>query len=316
MSSQSFSRPGAVDLSALSAGAQPQQSAPGGGAAARGGGGFVIEVTEATFQSEVLTRSMSVPVVIDFWATWCEPCKTLSPILERLAAQYEGRFVLAKIDVDENQAIAQAAQVQSIPTIVAVLRGQLVPLFQGAIPEAQAKQVIDQLLQMAVANGVAGRSDPIPGAAGADAETDGEVEEEPLDPRFEAAYEAINAGDFDRAIEAYQAVLAESPADAEAKAGLAQVELLRRTAGADPVAVLAAADADPANVDAQLTAADIEVVSGRVEQAFDRLIGTVRRVFGDDRERVRARVVELFDIVGGADPRVAKARSALASALF
>lgn len=312
MSSQSFSRPGAVDLSALNGGGTPQPAAPGAA-----GGGFVIDVTEETFQSEVLTRSMSVPVVIDFWATWCEPCKTLSPILERLAAQHEGRFVLAKIDVDANQAIAQAAQVQSIPTVVAVLRGQLVPMFQGAIPEAQAQQVIDQLLQMAVANGVAGRADPIPGAAGADpAEGDGEVEEEPIDPRFEAAYDAINAGDFDKAAQAYQQVLAEAPADAEAKAGLAQVELLRRTAGADPAAAVAAADADPVDVDAQLLAADIEVVSGRVDQAFDRLIGTVRRVFGDDRERVRGRVVELFDIVGGADPRVAKARSALASALF
>jgi putative thioredoxin len=311
MSSQSFSRPGAVDLSALNGGGQPQQSAPG-----TAGGGFVIDVTEATFQSEVLTRSMSVPVVIDFWATWCEPCKTLSPILERLAAQYEGRFVLAKIDVDANQAIAQAAQVQSIPTVVAVLRGQLVPLFQGAIPEAQAQQVIEQLLQMAVANGVAGRSDPIPGAGGATEAEGDEPAEEPIDPRFEAAYDAINAGDFDKAAEAYQAVLAEAPADAEAKAGLAQVELLRRTAGSDPAAALAAADADPADVDAQLLAADIEVVSGRVDQAFDRLIGTIRRVFGDDRERLRARVVELFDIVGGGDPRVVKARSALASALF
>lgn len=311
MSSQSFSRPGAIDLSALNGGGQPQ-AAPGAA-----GGGFVIDVSEATFQSEVLTRSMSVPVVIDFWATWCEPCKTLSPILERMATQYDGRFVLAKIDVDANQAIAQAAQVQSIPTVVAVLRGQLVPMFQGAIPEAQVKQVLDQLLEMAVANGVAGRSDPIPGATQqAEGAPEAEVEEEPIDPRFEAAYDAINAGDFDKAAAAYQQVLAEAPADAEAKAGLAQVELLRRTSGSDPGAAVAAADADPSDVDAQLLAADIEVVSGRVDQAFNRLIGTVRRVFGDDRERVRARVVELFDIVGGADPRVVKARSALASALF
>ncbi|SDU81623.1 thioredoxin [Jiangella alkaliphila] len=311
MSSQSFSRPGAIDLSALNGGGQPQ-AAPGAA-----GGGFVIDVSEATFQSEVLTRSMSVPVVIDFWATWCEPCKTLSPILERMATQYDGRFVLAKIDVDANQAIAQAAQVQSIPTVVAVLRGQLVPMFQGAIPEAQVKQVLDQLLEMAVANGVAGRSDPIPGATQqAEGAPEAEVEEEPIDPRFEAAYDAINAGDFDKAAAAYQQVLAEAPADAEAKAGLAQVELLRRTSGSDPGAAVAAADADPADLDAQLLAADIEVVSGRVDQAFNRLIGTVRRVFGDDRERVRARVVELFDIVGGADPRVVKARSALASALF
>jgi len=311
MSSQSFSRPGAVDLSALNTGGP---GADGGSATARGGGGFVVDVTEATFQTEVINRSMSVPVVIDFWATWCEPCKTLSPILEKLAAEYDGRFVLAKIDVDANQAIAQAAQVQSIPTVMAVLRGQVVPLFQGAVPEAQARQVIDQLLQMAVANGVAGRAEPVgppPGGEESAAE-----EEPPVDPRFEAAYEAINAGDFDRAAEAYQAVLAESPGDAEAKAGLAQVELLRRTSGIDEAAARSAADADPTDVDAQLQVADLDLAAGQVEAAFDRLIATVRRVADDDRERVRARVVELFEVVGATDPRVVKARAALASALF
>ena len=311
MSSQSFSRPGAVDLSALNTGGSGGQP---GNASARGGGGFVVDVTEATFQAEVINQSMSVPVVIDFWATWCEPCKTLSPILENLAAEYGGRFVLAKIDVDANQAIAQAAQVQSIPTVVAVLRGQVVPLFQGAVPEAQARQVIDQLLQMAVANGVAGRAEPV-GPQPVDDEA-ADADEEQGDPRFEAAYEAINDGDFDRAAAAYQAVLAESPGDAEAKAGLAQVELLRRTSGIDQAAARAAADADPADVDAQLQAADLEVASGQVEAAFDRLIATVRRVYGDERERVRTRVVELFEIVGATDARVAKARAALASALF
>lgn len=309
MSSQSFNRPGAVDLSALNT--TGPAAGPGNGPT-RAAGGFVVDVSEATFQAEVINRSASVPVVIDFWATWCEPCKTLSPILEKLAAEYQGRFVLAKIDVDANQAIAQAAQIQSIPTVVAVLQGQLVPLFQGAVPENQARQVLDQLLQMAVANGVAGRAEPVGGAA----EESADEEEAPSDPRFEAAYEAINAGDFDGAAEAYRAVLAETPADAEAKAGLAQVDLLRRTAGVDHAAARAHAEANAADVDAQLQVADLDIASGNAEAAFDRLIATVRAVSGDDRDRVRGRLIELFEVVGPTDPRVVKARAALASALF
>jgi putative thioredoxin len=315
MSSESFSRPGAVDLAALNSTAR--SSTPGGGPSAAANGGFAIDVTEATFQADVLNRSMSVPVVIDFWATWCEPCKTLSPILERLATEYDGRFVLAKIDVDANQALAQAAQVQSIPTIVAVVRGQVVPLFQGAIPEAQVRQVLDQLLQMAVANGVAGRAEPV---SSAPQQQPADQPQQPVDSRrqtrLDTAVEAINAGDFDRAKVAYQAILGETPGDTEAKAGLAQVELLRRTNGVDAVAVRAKADANPTDVDAQLQAADLDVATTDVQAAFDRLIGTIRAVDGDDRERIRSRVVELFDIVGVSDPRVAKARAALASALF
>ncbi len=313
MSSQSFDRPGAVDLSTLNTGS----SSPGsGGGSASANGRYDIDVTEATFQAEVINRSMSVPVVLDFWATWCEPCKTLSPILEKLATEYGGRFVLAKIDVDANQSIMQAAQVQSVPTVMAVLRGQVVPLFQGAVAEAQAREVIDQLLQMAVSNGVAGRSEPLGPAADEQPDSAEEEEEAPVDPRFEAAYDAINAGDFDRAAEAYQAVLAESPGDTEAKAGLAQVDLLRRTSGVDATTARQAADADASNVDAAMQAADVDVASGRAEAAFDRLIGTIRVVSGDDRERIRGRLIELFEVVGAADPRVTKARAALASALF
>jgi putative thioredoxin len=309
MNSKSFSRPGAVDLSSLKT-QQPAASTPPGAAPATGGGGFGIDVTEATFQAEVLNRSASVPVVIDFWATWCEPCKQLSPILERLAAEYAGRFVLAKIDVDANQQIAASAQVQSIPTVLAVIRGQAIPLFQGAMPEADVRRVLDELLQVAAQNGVNGRAEPV-----AEASADGVVEEE-SDTRYDAAYEALNAGDFDAAAAAYQAVLNESPADADAKAGLARVELLRRTSGVDAAAARAAAAADPTDIDAQLVAADVELATGQVDTGFDRLIEAIRRSSGEDRERVRTRLVELFEIIGPADPRVTRARAALASALF
>lgn len=312
MSSQSFSRPGAVDLSSF-ASAAPSGSQPGA-PAPNGSGGFAVDVTEATFQAEVLNRSVSVPVVLSFWSARSEPSVELNATLERLATEFAGRFVLAKVDVDSNQAIAASAQVQGIPTVLAVVRGQAIPLFQGPAPEDDVRRLLDEVLKMAIANGVAGRADPIPGAA---PEGDDEAAvEPPSDPRFDAAYEAINAGDFDAAAAAYQQVLAESPNDAEAKAGVAQVELLRRTQGTDAGAALARADAAITDVDAQLLAADLQLVSGQVDAAFDRLIATIRVVFGDDRERVRLRLVELFEVVGPTDPRVTKARGALASALF
>ncbi|MGH8774027.1 MAG: tetratricopeptide repeat protein [Jiangellaceae bacterium] len=309
MTAESFMRPGAVDLSALAARSQAPAPATNGSPAT----GVVLDVSEATFQAEVLERSMSVPVVIDFWADWCAPCKQLSPILEKLALEYDGRVLLAKIDVDANQQLGAAFQVQSIPSVFAVLKGQPVPLFQGAMPEPEVRQVFEQLFQVAAANGVTGRLDVQP----ADADDTAEPQAEPPhDPRYDVAYDAIEKGDFDAAAAAYQALLAEAPADADAKAGLAQVELLRRTSTVDPTAARTAADRDPADVDAQLRVADVDVVDGKAEDAFNRLIDAVRRAGGDDRDRVRARLLELFEVVGHGDPRVAKARSALASALF
>jgi putative thioredoxin len=275
---------------------------------------LVIDVTDATFEAKVLKLSLNVPVVIDLWAEWCGPCKQLSPILEKLAREYDGRMLLAKVDVDANPQLSAAFQVQSIPSVFAVLKGQPVPLFQGAIPEAQVRQVLDQLLEVAASNGVSGRVQvATPADGGGRQET---VAEPPHDPRYDAAADAIEKGDFAAAAEAYRSMLAETPADPEAKAGLAQVELLRRVSAADPASARRAADADPTDVSAQLAAADLDIADGKVDDAFARLVETVRRVSGDDREQVRARLLELFEVVGAADPRVAKARSALASALF
>ena len=298
---------GAVDLSSLRAAAQasaqptPASSAagpgpaaaPGASAAGVPGGVAVIDVTEATFQSEVLERSLTTPVVVDFWAEWCQPCKQLSPVLERLAVQGGGAWVLAKVDVDANPRLAQAFQVQSIPTVYAVVGGRPVDGFTGVQPESTLRQWIDSLLKAA-------------GVSVAPTQ----------DPRLAAAEQAFAAGDLDAAEQAYKKILAESPSDAVAEAGLARVELARRTAGVDPTEALAKAQAAPDDLSAQLLAADVEVLSGRAKEAYDRLLELVRRTAGDERDRVREHLLSLFTVAGPDDPTVAAARRALASALF
>ena len=301
ITSSIFTR-GAVDLSALRGTSEPARPAtpsqagpPAGapGAPAAGGGVAVIDVTEATFQSEVLERSLTTPVVVDFWAEWCEPCKQLSPVLERLAAEGNGAWVLARVDVDANPRLAQMFRVQGIPMVFAVVGGQPVDAFSGVVPEAQLRQWIQAVLK---AGGV--------------------TVAEPEDPRLIEADDALMTGDLDAAEAAYRKILAESPADTAAEAGLAQVGVARRVAGADPRAALAAAEQAPDDVEAQLLAADIEVLSGLAEQAYRRLVDLVRRTAGDDREKARQHLVSLFTIAGPDDPAVASARRALASALF
>ncbi|MER7458470.1 tetratricopeptide repeat protein [Micromonospora sp. NPDC126480] len=297
ITSSIFTR-GAVDLSALRTPAPtpaPAQSGPPAGApgGAVASAVTVVDVTEATFQAEVLERSLSTPVVVDFWAEWCEPCKQLSPVLERLAVEGGGAWVLARVDVDANPRLAQMFRVQGIPMVYAVVGGQPVDAFSGVVPEAQLRQWIQAVLK---AGGV--------------------TVAEPGDPRLDEADDALMSGDLDAAERAYRKILAETPSDAAAEAGLAQVGLARRVAGADPQAALTAAAANADDVDAQLLAADIEVLSGMAEQAYQRLVGLVRRTAGDDREKVRQHLVGLFTIAGPDDPAVAAARRALASALF
>jgi putative thioredoxin len=310
MSQPSFNPYGAVDLSALAARPGPAvPGAPNGAGPASADDGVVVDVTEADFQAKVIEVSMTVPVVIDFWADWCGPCKQLSPVLERLAQAAGGTWVLAKVDLDANPRLGQAFQVQSIPAIFAVVKGQPIPLFQGALPEAEVQRFLDELLRVAAENGVNGRVPTGP----ADEEA---VEEPAEDPRYDEAYDAIERGDLDAAVAAYGSLLADAPTDPDALAGLGQVELLRRTQDLDPAAALARAAESPDDVAAQTAAADLELLGGRVDEAFARLIDLVRRSSGDDRDRAREHLIELFGLVGSDDERVAKARTALANALF
>jgi putative thioredoxin len=293
---------GAVDLSTLS------QPTPAAGAAA-GGEGLVIEGTDSGFQA-IVTGTEKVPAVVVLWSRRLPNSADFIEVLASLAASYEGRFQVVSVDVDANPGLLQAFQVQSVPMTLGLVAGQPVPLFVGAQTAEQVRVYIDELLKLAAEHGVTGRvALPEAGAAGAaDAEPD-------LPPLHQEAFDAIERDDLDAAAAAYTKALALNPADGEATAGLAQVKLMQRTAGADLQAARAAAE-DPTDIAAQMLMADLDVLGDHVEEAFGRLVDTVRATEGDERDMVREHLVELFAVVGAHDERVPKARRALMSALF
>ena len=301
---------GAVDLSSLRN--RPQSPAPAAAPVAVQDGGatpLVFDVTDATF-GEVLELSRTVPVVIDLWAEWCGPCKQLSPVLEKVVTELGGRLVLAKVDVDANPQLAQGFRAQSIPMVLALVAGQPVPLFTGAVPEQQVRDVFAQLLQLAAQHGVTGTV-PVDGAPAAEAPA-----EEALPPLHAEAFAAIEEGDYARAISAYEKALAENPRDADARAGLGQVRLLDRVQGADLQAARAAAAAEPTGIEAQFLVADLDVVGGHVDDAFGRLLELFAALPAAERAPVRERLLELFGLIGDDDARVIRARTRLASLLF
>jgi putative thioredoxin len=320
-----MSMSGVVDLAAVKAAQEAKAKAEQARAesARHGGGGavspaaLVIDVDEAGFEQDVLQRSTEVPVVLDFWAEWCEPCKQLSPLLERLALEYDGRFVLAKIDVDANQMLMQQFQIQGIPAVFAVVAGQALPLFQGVVAEDQARATLDQLIQVGEQRfGLTGLTVDPDAAPGEAPEADAELPAGPYDALLEAAVRALDAGDLGGAVQAYRNVLGDDPGNTEARLGLAQAELLQRVQESDPQQVRKDAAERPADARAQIAAADLDLVGGHVEDAFGRLVEAVARTAGDDRDALRVRLLELFEVVGADDPRVTAARRALARALF
>jgi thioredoxin len=324
-----FSLHGAIDLGARQASAQRRQRAadqgPAAGAQAGEQSGLIIEVTDETFNTDVVARSRSVPVVLDLWAEWCGPCKQLGPILEKLAIEANGAFVLAKVDVDANPQLSAALQVQSIPMVVAIVAGQVADGFLGAIPESQVREWLGQVMQVAGQLGLqpgaaTGLSDGRSGteAAGdgrAPSHADGFADAGP-DDVFAEAQDAMERGDMDAAAAAFEKVLAANPGDPVATMGLGQVGLIRRVESYDQAAARRDAESRPDDADAQARAADIDLAMGRIEAAFDRMLGTIRRTSGDERDKARRHLVSLFEIFPPKDPRVAKARAALSSLLF
>ncbi|HZW43682.1 MAG TPA: tetratricopeptide repeat protein [Dermatophilaceae bacterium] len=290
---------GAVDLSTLS------QSTPAPGPAA--GNGLVIEGTDGGFQA-IVTGTQKVPAVVVLWSQRMPASADFVQVVTSVAASYEGRFQVVSVDVDVNPGLLQAFQVQSVPMTLGLVAGQPVPLFLGAQSAEQVRVYVDELLKLAAEHNVTGR---------VALEAPGEAEVEPeLPPLHQEAFDAIERDDLDAAAAAYTKALALNPADGDAAVGLAQVKLMQRTAGVDLQAARAAAAEDPTDVAAQMLMADLDVLGGHVEDAFVRLIDTVRATEGDERDTVREHLVELFAVVGAHDERVLKARRALMSALF
>lgn len=305
MSQQPFTRPGAVDLSGL--GGPAPAAAPGG---TPGGSSYSVQIDEQSFQS-TLESSMTAPVLLVFYSPTRMPESVdLARDLETLATEFEGRFLAGLVDIDAVPQIAQAMQIPSIPLVVAVIDGRPAPLFQDVLPIDQLRANLTQVLQQLTANGITGRHQPRhSGAVGEDGE-------EQVDPRYAAAQDALGDGDVERAVAEYQKLVDANPADAEAAAGLAMAKVLQRTAGVDLNAARAAAAANPDDVDAQTLVADLDMLGGHVEDAFNRLVDLVRRTSGDDRDKAREHLLGLFGAVGNDDPRVLKGRQNLASALF
>lgn len=299
MTDAQFSRPGAVDLSSLATGKAPAS-----------GGSYVTTATEADFQ-ELANKSVQHPVIVEFFSPRDPSGRAVTDALTELINAAGGRFLLARVDVDAEPRLAQALGVQAVPTVVALIGGQLAPLFQGTSTREDIAAVLDQVAQLAVANGMTGRAQPVAGAAPA-----ADAEAPAANPRFDKADAALEAGDFERAVKEFDALLAETPHDAEVVAGRAQAALLARSAAFDAPAIVKKAAEHADDVDAQFDAADLEVINGHYEAAFDRLLGLASEVDAEERDRIRLRLLELFEIAGRAEPVVLKARRRLATVLF
>ncbi len=298
---------GAIDLSGIPT-TSPAAAAPSS-AASTIPAGLVQDLTDANF-NERLMATTRVAAVAVLWSSRLPESREGLEVIAEAAAALQGRLQVLSCDVDASPQLFQAFRVQSVPTAVGLVQGQALPLFTGLPEDAEIRAALDQLVQYAVQNGVAGRAEV---GVARDA---GDDEEPAPSPHHDAAYDAIEAGDFDAATAAYERAIAEDPADDDARLGLAQVALLRRTQDVDLATARHAAATDPADIDAAFVVADLDLLGGHVEDAFGRLLDLVRGSDGDDRQRAKDRLLELLAVVGNADPRVKKARTALMSALF
>lgn len=255
-------------------------------------------VTKENLATDFVELSMTKPVVLLCWTTRAPHSLDTLAILDKLNKEDEGKWELGSVDVDSSPEVASALQARTVPYAVALVGGQPIPLFEEAMTESDIKSVITKLLTIAAEQGI------------------GEVPEEKLEPEEAEALAALEAGDLIGAEDAYKRFLARKPQDPYAKLGLAHTQLQLRIVGVDLAAAIADAQANPADIDRALLAADVEVATGTVEPAFIRLLALIKATSGDDRARVKDRLLELFSLVDPADPRVIKARADLANALF
>jgi len=287
---------GAVDLSHLASSPAAPGAAPGA---------YVTEVTEADFETTI-RKSIQYPLVLEFYSAKAPESAAMGQTLAELANAAGGAWLLVRMNVDTSPQIVQALQIRAVPMVVGVLGGQLVPLWQGSMPKEDAEKVISELLKMAAGNGILGKVEP-------QASVDTATEE---DPRYTAAYDAMGTGDFATAQAEFEKILAATPSDPAAKIGKAQAGLLSRVEVLDPAQATALADQAGASVDAILDAADCEIALGELEKGFSRMTTAIAEATGDDRDRLRLRLLELFETQDPSDKAVLTARRNLATALF
>jgi len=294
---QPHSLRGAIDLSSLGAPAAPA-------------GSFVTEVDDASFDA-AMQGSVRYPILIEFYSPRAPEQQRLSQDLVALTDEAAGRWLLVRLNVDTNAQLAAELQIKAVPTVAGVVNGQLVPLWQGTLAKEDAKARIDELLRMAAKYGIVGKAQPV--AAASEAGDDGEVA---MDPRYVAAYDAMEREDYASARQEFETILAATPSDAVAKAGLAQSGLLSRVTTSNPQGAVEKLASNPDDLDAILAMADLEAATGALEAAFARLVAAVRSHAGDERDIVRKRLLELYDTCDPTDQAVLRSRRELASALF
>jgi putative thioredoxin len=288
---------GAVDLSAL---ANPRPAQPGLGGAGGGEATAGQQATDATF-TQVLDLSNTVPVIVEFYG------QGIQPVLGSLIASFGGRLAYSVVDAAVNPQLAQAFQVQQVPTVAAVIGGRPVQLYVGDYPEAEVRQIFDQVLQLAAEQGVTGTV-PATGEAPA------EPVEEPLPPHHQEAFDAISTGDYATAIAEYKTAIAQNPRDSLAVAGLAQVSLLQRLDGVSADDIRSAAASG--GVDAQLALADLQLSEGDAAASFDLLLTLFPTLDAADKNTVRTRLLDYFEILGADAPEVPAARRRLTALLY
>jgi putative thioredoxin len=257
-----------------------------------------LEVTVENLNSNILPLSLVRPVIVLMWSPRSVESQEMVTTLGKLMNEYQGQWSLARVNIATDPEIAQAFQTKNVPYAVAIIAEQMVPLFEQSYPEAQLRLVIDKVLTLSAQQGI------------------GEAPVEQMEPEEEEAINALESGEFAVAEAAYKKWLSRKPNENLAKLGLAQTQLLIRTEGLDLNKVIEDSAKSPQDIELQLKASDVEIVNGGVEAAFSRLLNLVKATQGDEKNKVKTHLLNLFALVDQSDPRLISARKELASSIF